>query len=67
MALGFNAEVTAYLCKGHLDGPAADEPAEDIERVGIKIGAQKGLRLELVSDVANQHVAKTKLDERTPM
>ena len=57
MPLGLDAEVTADFGEGHLDGSTADEPAKDVERVGIEISAQKSLRLELTGDVANQHIA----------
>ena len=49
--------MTADFGEGHLDGPAADEPAKDVERIGIEISAQKSLWLEFTGDVANQHIA----------
>ena len=49
--------MTADFGEGHLDGPAADEPAKDVERVGIEIGAQESLWLELIGNVANQYIA----------
>src|SRR3954471_4044976 len=57
LALGLDAEVATDLGEGDLDAPAANEPAQDIERIGGKIGAQEGLRAELILAVAHQHVA----------
>src|SRR3954471_7837497 len=57
LALGFDAEVATDLGEGDLDAPAADEPAQDIERIGGEIGAQECLRAELILAVAHQHVA----------
>src|SRR3954453_10755979 len=54
---GLDAEVATDLGKGDLDAPAANEPAQDIERIGGEIGAQEGLRAELILAVAHQHVA----------
>src|SRR4051794_10601919 len=57
LALGLDAEVTTDLGEGDLHAPAADEPAQDIERIGGEIGAQEGLRAELILAVAHQYVA----------
>src|SRR3954462_8651916 len=40
-----------------LDAPATDEPAQDVHRVGVQVGAQEGLRLLLAARVAHQHPA----------
>src|SRR5215472_3089241 len=45
------------LSERYLDRPAANKPAENVERISIEIGRQKGLRLEFTGDVANQHIA----------
>src|SRR3954451_20714457 len=57
LALGLDAEVATDLGEGDLHAPAADEPAQDIERIGGEIGAQEGLRTELILAVTHQHVA----------
>src|SRR5690242_14939649 len=57
LPLGLDAEMATDLGEGDLGGPAADEPAQDIERIGGEIGAQEGLRAELIPAVAHQHVA----------
>src|SRR3954451_17006540 len=57
LALGLDAEVAADLGEGDLHAPAANEPAQDIEWIGGEIGAQEGLRAELILAVAHQHVA----------
>jgi hypothetical protein len=62
LPLGLDAKVTADFGEGDLDGPTADEPAKDVDWVGIKIGAQKGLRLELTGN-ADLKEAKALLDE----
>src|SRR3712207_499368 len=57
LALGFDAEVATDLGEGDLGAPAANKPAQDIEWIGREIGAQEGLRAELIFAVAHQHVA----------
>src|SRR4051794_34587502 len=57
LALGFDAEVATDLGEGNLHAPAASKPAQDIERIGREIGAQEGLRAELILAIAHQHVA----------
>src|SRR5215210_2640025 len=57
LALGFDAEVATDLGEGDLHAPAANEPAQDIERIGCEIGAQEGLRAKLILAVAHQHIA----------
>src|ERR1700712_6138128 len=49
--------MAANFCEGDLDRPAADEPAQTVERVCIEVGAEKGLRLEFARRVADQDVA----------
>ena len=46
LALGLNAEVAADLGERDLDAPATNEPAQDVERLGLEIGAQEGLRAD---------------------
>src|SRR5690349_14664323 len=57
LALGLDAEVATDLGEGDFGAPAASKPAQDIERIGRGIGAQEGLRAELILAVAHQHVA----------
>ena len=57
LALGLDAEMAADLGEGDLDAPATNEPAQDVARIGREIGAQEGLRAELILAVAYQHVA----------
>ena len=57
LALGFDAEVAPDLFERHLDRPAADEPAQDFQGVGLQVGAQEGLRIVFTQDVAHQHPA----------
>ena len=49
--------MAADLGEGDLDRPATDEPAQNVERVGIEIGAEKGLRLEFALRVTHQDIA----------
>lgn len=39
LPLALHTKMTADFGEGDLDGPAADEPPKDVERVGIEIGA----------------------------
>jgi hypothetical protein len=57
LALGFDAEMSAGFLEGDFDLPTADEPGKDVARTGVKIGCQKGLRLELASGIADQEPA----------
>lgn len=54
---GLNTEMAANLGESDLDRPAADKPAQNVERVRIEIGAEKGLRLEFAVWVAHQYMA----------
>src|SRR3982751_5974732 len=54
---GLDAEVAANLGEGHLDRPAADEPAQDVERRRVEIGAEERLGLALTRRIADQDVA----------
>src|SRR3954447_19206105 len=56
-AIGFHAEVAADLGEGDLDRPATNEPAEDVERLRIEIGAEECLGLALTRRVTDQDVA----------
>ena len=47
LGLSFDAKVARDLGEGDLGAPAANEPAQDIERIGGEIGAQEGLKLKL--------------------
>src|SRR4051812_49578183 len=47
---------TGFL-EGGLNPPAADEPAQDVHRVGVQVGAQEGLWLFLTLWIAHQHPA----------
>src|SRR3954466_11105663 len=47
---------TGFL-EGGLDAPAADEPAQDVHRVGVQVGAQEGLWLLFAFWIAHQHPA----------
>src|SRR3954462_5176683 len=55
LPLGFHAGVTPSLFEGGLDSPAANEPAQDVDRRGLLVGAEEGLRLLLATRVAHQH------------
>src|SRR6516162_7264040 len=39
LPLGLDAKMTTDFGEGDLDGPTADEPAKDVDWVGIEIGA----------------------------
>src|SRR6185295_5501590 len=47
----------AGFLEGGLDAPTADEPAQDVHRVGVQVGAQEGLWLFLTLWIAHQHPA----------
>src|SRR3954467_10689353 len=57
LPLGLDAEVAADLGECDLDRPATDEPAEDVERLRVGIGAEERLRFALTRWVADQDVA----------
>ena len=58
LPLGLDAEMTADLGKGDLDGPASDEPGQDVLQASFLIVAQKGLGLEFAGRVAHQEPAQ---------
>src|SRR3954463_2856729 len=62
LALSFNTEVAPNLFERYLDRPAPDEPAQDVQGVGLLIGAQERLRIVFTFDVAHQYPA----DRDTP-
>jgi hypothetical protein len=55
LALGLDAEMFAGLLEGGRHGPAVDIPSEDVLRLGVKVGAQEGLRLAGAGGVAHQN------------
>src|ERR671929_69543 len=57
LSLGLQPEVTARFLKRRLRAPAAHEPAQDVDRIGLHVGAQKRLGLLLPGNVAHQHPA----------
>src|SRR3954447_15030560 len=57
LALRLDAEVVAHLPEGDLHPPAADEPADDPQRVARRIGAEQDLGVEAAPRVAQQHPA----------
>src|SRR6185295_14192903 len=54
LALGLDAEVARELGEGDFGAPAASKPAQDIEWICREIGAQEGLRAELIVAIAHQ-------------
>ena len=47
----------AHFLECDFDLPSADEPAEDVLRLGVEIGCKEGLRVELTGRIANQQPA----------
>ena len=47
LTLRLESQMSAYLLEGHFQLPTRDEPREDLLRIGVEIGTQKGLGLEL--------------------
>ena len=47
----------AHLGERHLDRPAPHEPAEHVERIGVRVGAEEALWLEFIGDIADQQPA----------
>ena len=54
LSLGFDTEMPAHFRERHLDRPAPHEPAEHVERIGIRVSTEEGLRLELTRNIAHQ-------------
>src|SRR4051794_8095760 len=50
-------EVPTSLFEGGLHPPSANKPAQDVDRRGLRVGAEEGLRLLLATWVAHQHPA----------
>src|SRR4051812_49879791 len=49
--------MAAGFLDGGLDAPTADEPAQDVDGVGVQVGTQEGLWLFLTLWIAHQHPA----------
>src|SRR3954447_20052675 len=49
--------MAAGFLEGGLDAPTPDEPAQDVHRVGIQVGAQESLRLLFALWVAHEDPA----------
>ena len=52
--LGLDPEMPAHFRERHLDRPAPHEPAEHVERISIRVGAQEALRPALARTLAHQ-------------
>src|SRR6266566_7172364 len=57
LALGFDAEMSSNFLEGDFDLPTANEPSEDVARIGVEVSCQEGLRLELAGWVTHQEPA----------
>src|SRR3954463_13622123 len=55
LPLGLDTEVVADLSERDLQLPALREPAEDLQRLSRRVGAEQGLRVEPPTGVAQQH------------
>jgi len=61
LTLGLDAEVAADFGEGDLEGPASDEPGQDVCRARIAIGAEESLRLERAGRIVNRRGIGTPL------
>src|SRR3954451_484740 len=52
LPLGLDAEVVADLSEGDLQSPALDEPADDLQWLLRRVGAEQGLRVEAPAGIA---------------
>src|SRR5271165_274595 len=57
LTLSFDAEMGTNFLKGNLQLPTRDEPLEDIDGSGIKIGAEESLWRYFVERIAHQQPA----------
>src|SRR3954452_9921647 len=55
LALGLNAQMRPGLLERGLHLPALHEPAQDLVRILVGIGAEQGLRIEPAQRVTDQH------------
>jgi len=54
LALSFDAKMGTAFLERDLELPTRDEPLEDIDRSGIEISAEEGLRCKLAARIADQ-------------
>ena len=54
LTLSLDAKMSAHLLESDLDLPAADEPSDDVLWLGVEIGCEEGLRVELAGWIADQ-------------
>src|SRR5215207_6462408 len=55
MPLRLKAQTLAHFLEGRLHLPASNKPRDDLPRLGVEVGAQQGLGLELLLRVSDQH------------
>lgn len=55
LALSLDAEMVAHLAEGDLRLPALHEPANELQGIASRVGAEQGLRVEAVLGIAQQH------------
>ena len=55
LPLGLDAQVIAHLAESDFELPALDEPADDLQRLLCRVGAEQGLRIEAPAGIAQQH------------
>ena len=53
LALSLHPEVRTNLPEGDLDAPARQKPLDDLERIGLGIGADRCLRSHLTERVSD--------------
>ncbi len=53
--LGLDTEMIAHFPEGDFHLSALDEPADDLQRIASRVGAEQGLRVETVLRIARQH------------
>src|SRR4051812_28131324 len=58
LPLRLHTQMGASLLEGNLDLPAQNEPADDLDRIALRVGAQQGLRREAAEGIAQQHPAE---------
>jgi hypothetical protein len=47
LTLRLESQMPPHLLEGYLELPTRDEPREDLLRIGVEVGAEEGLGLEL--------------------
>jgi len=63
LALRFDAQMRADFMEGDFHLPAPGKPEQDLDRIGLLVGAEQGLGRKLAQGIADEHPANGRGDK----